>query len=344
MRQKRLRAPEHWSSAYYHCISRVAGREFLLGEAEKEHFVRLMRQQEGFCRVRVVSYCVLDNHFHLLLEEPSGSFEDMSDRDFLAHIKATRGKGEYRQVAQDMERWSGEGHREPIDELKASYLRRMGNVSFFMKGLKQEFTQWFNRRHKRHGTLWESRFKSVLVNGLDAEALVMMAAYIDLNPVRAGIVGDPKDYRWCGFGAARAGSQPARKGIKQVIDTLNARHNRQPASTERSLRQYRGEMSARGERRGVDGAGDALRRGISSERIARILEDGGKLAREVALLTRVRYFTDGAVIGSEDSVDEVFRDQRWRFGPKRSSGARKIRRIDAPSLCSLRDLKVDVFG
>jgi putative transposase len=44
----------------------------------------------------------------------------------------------------------------------------------------------------------------VLVEGA-GYALTTMAAYIDLNLVRAGIVGDPKDYRWCGYGAAVAG-------------------------------------------------------------------------------------------------------------------------------------------
>lgn len=343
MRQKRLRAPEHWSSAYYHCVSRVVGREFLLGEAEKEHFVRLMRRHERFCLVRVVSYCVLDNHFHLLVEENSDSLERMSDSAFLKHLKRTCSKREYGEVKQRFQRWAEQGTRQPIDELKASYFRRMGNVSFFMKGLKQEFTQWYNRRHQRHGTLWESRFKSVLVNGLDAEALMMMSAYIDLNPVRAGIVDDPKDYRWCSYGEACAGKNVACQGIKQVVDTLNGYRNRQPACAAQSLEQYRSEMFVRGEEEEVEESGVTRRKGIASETIAQTLEAGGKISRGQALLARVRYFTDGAVIGSKESIDDVFNTDRWRFGPKRSSGARRIRQIEAPDLCSLRDLQVDVI-
>ena len=63
------------------------------------------------------------------------------------------------------------------------------------------------RRHGRKGTLWEDRFRSVLVEGAGL-ALATMAAYIDLNPVRAGMVEDPKDYRWSGYGAAMAGRKP----------------------------------------------------------------------------------------------------------------------------------------
>jgi hypothetical protein len=55
-----------------------------------------------------------------------------------------------------------------------------------MKVLKQRFTQWFNGRHAWRGTLWEDRFRPVLVEG-KGDALRAMAAYIDLNPVRAMI-------------------------------------------------------------------------------------------------------------------------------------------------------------
>ena len=68
--------------------------------------------------------------------------------------------------------------------------------SWFLRLVKQRFTQWYNKRQGRSGALWEDRFKSVLVEGA-GPALSAMAVYIDLNPVRAGIVDDPADYRWC---------------------------------------------------------------------------------------------------------------------------------------------------
>ena len=62
-----------------------------------------------------------------------------------------------------------------------------------MKTLPQRFTRWFNRTHQRSGTLWEERYKSVIVeSGIAART---MAASIDLNPVRAGMVSDPAEYR-----------------------------------------------------------------------------------------------------------------------------------------------------
>ena len=70
MRQARLKAPEEHKVAYYHCISRVVNRDFVLGEEEREQFVEMMRCYEHFCGVRVLTYCVLSNHFHVLLAVP----------------------------------------------------------------------------------------------------------------------------------------------------------------------------------------------------------------------------------------------------------------------------------
>jgi hypothetical protein len=85
---------------------------------------------------------------------------------------------------------------EAAEELKQRVMARMWDVSAFMKLLKQRFTQWYNRRKGRKGTLWEERFKSVLVDGA-GDVLATMAAYIDLNPVRAGLVEDPMPMEPC---------------------------------------------------------------------------------------------------------------------------------------------------
>ena len=86
--------------------------------------------------------------------------------------------------------------------LSKQWQARMGDVSEFMKSVKQRFSVWYNRSHGRYGPLWADRFTSVIVEGNGHYGLQMMAAYIDLNPVRAGLVEDPKDYRWCGYGEA----------------------------------------------------------------------------------------------------------------------------------------------
>jgi len=61
----------------------------------------------------------------------------------------------------------------------------------------------YDRRKGRKGTLWEERYKSLLVEG-DEKALMTVAAYIDLNPYRAEMVDRVEDYRWCGYASAVA--------------------------------------------------------------------------------------------------------------------------------------------
>ena len=104
---------------------------------------------------------------------------------------------------------------EEADEIRRKLLVRMGDVSEFMKAVKQRFSVWFNRSHNRFGTLWADRFKSVLVEGA-GNPLQTMAAYIDLNPVRAGLAEDPKDYRFCGYAESVAGHEGARSGLKAI--------------------------------------------------------------------------------------------------------------------------------
>jgi hypothetical protein len=59
--------------AHYHCISRVVNREFVFGDVEREQFVQFMREYEAFCGVRVLTYCILSNHFHILVEVPESA-------------------------------------------------------------------------------------------------------------------------------------------------------------------------------------------------------------------------------------------------------------------------------
>ncbi len=209
--------------AYFHCVSRVVGRDLVFGTAEKNRFVELMRIYEQFCGLRILSYCVMGNHFHLLVEVPkrpdtSPLFDD--DEALVTHVRGSLGDKLADGLAWELGHFRSQGHLDAVAALKERWLARMWDISAFMKTLKQRFTQWFNGRHKRRGTLWEDRFRSVLVQG-EGQALRTMAAYIDLNPVRAGICEDPKDYRWCGYaeaiGGAGRGGKLARAALEWLI-------------------------------------------------------------------------------------------------------------------------------
>ena len=91
MSSKRWLAPWKDSAekpAIYHCISRVVDRRFVFGDAEREHFRMFMRMQENFSGCRVLSYCVMSNHFHLLLEVPPMPEGGISDEELLKRLSA----------------------------------------------------------------------------------------------------------------------------------------------------------------------------------------------------------------------------------------------------------------
>ncbi|MEY3895255.1 MAG: hypothetical protein RLZZ214_774 [Verrucomicrobiota bacterium] len=155
-----------------------------------------LRMFENFSGCRVLSYCMISNHFHLLLQRLSGLYSEA----FVAGVAA--------ELAEARKSGAEDGAR----EIHARFTYRMHDLSQFMKSLLIRFTRWFNRTHDRTETLWEERFKSVIVeSGVAAQT---MAAYIDLNPVRAGMVRDPADYRWSSYGEAVGG------GAKGVLWSL----------------------------------------------------------------------------------------------------------------------------
>jgi len=145
----------------------------------------------------------MTNHFHVLVRVPEE--QKMSDSELVARFAQLycnqKGKVETLKVVLKK---GGEEVQAERDKL----LSRMGDVSMFMKELKQRFSIWYNKSHKRYGILWAERFKSVLIEDT-AACLRTVAAYIDLNPVRAGIVKDPKHYRYCAYTEAVTGNEEA---------------------------------------------------------------------------------------------------------------------------------------
>lgn len=312
----------------YHCMSRILERRFLLGDHEKEVFRKILRATEEFCGVRLLTYAIMSNHFHLLVEVPSQP--KLSDTELIDRLAALYPKAQVRVVAESLRRLRAEGQDAEAERLRAGYLYRMGDLSEFIKTLKQRFTQWYNRRHGRRGTLWEERFKSVLVEGR-GHALATMAAYIDLNPVRAGLVCDPGAYRYSGYGEALGGSALARAGLGAVMESLGGRSGWRWAGP-----RYREHLHVQGERR--EG-----RAGVSPAGVKAVLDAGGRLSAGQLLRCRVRYFSDGVVLGSREFVEGVFAAHREHFGPKRKTGARPLRQTTLGDLFTARDLRLEVI-
>jgi len=349
-RQRIVLSPAEGAS--YHIMSRTAGGERLFGDTEKEALRRLMWRLARFAGLEIRTYAVMDNHFHILARVPSHDrfverfFGAGGEERLLEHLRLLYSNKYIAALRAELADLRQRGMPEQAEALVAGYLRRFCNLPVFVKELKERFSRWYNAHHSRRGTLWMERFKSVLVE--DGEALRTMAAYIDLNPLRAGMVKDPKDYRWCGYGEAMGGGTAARLGLCHVVGHGERGENAwdTPATAKgmSAAEVYRCWLFEDGKTRGTATTGARARAGISAEASAAEKQRKGKLSRIALLRCRVRYFSDGLVLGSKSYVNGVFQHHRGRFGPKRTSGARALREDAQGGLFTARQLVVRTVG
>jgi hypothetical protein len=326
-------------------MTRVVNGERLFEDGEKEVLRKMIWQVANFCGVEVLTYCVMSNHFHVLLRVPEE--QDVDDAELLRRYAVLYPKPtKYQTASIRVLQKDFAGDTEEATAMRQQLLARMGDVSEYMKAVKQRFSVWFNRRHDRYGTLWAERFKSVLVEGR-GHPLQTMAAYIDLNPVRAGLVEDPKDYRFCGYAEAMAQTKLlARSKGSGRIDPFRAAcagirqiwfgHGAEDA--EGALRSHREWMF--GTRAGESGLSPAER-----AHALRVLErEDCRLPRSTVLRCRVRYFTDGAILGTAEYV-RGFTD-RWQRerGRRHPPEAHPVKGADWGDLAVIRGLRRQIFG
>ena len=344
----------------FHCVSRIVDRRFVFGDEEREAFRMFMRMYENFSGCRVLTYCVMSNHFHILLEVPPLEAGGLTDEKLLARLAAIYPANFVQGVADELAAGRAEetaeegltaGNEARVKEIHARFTYRMHSLSRFMQGLLIRFTRWFNRKHERSGTLWEERFKSVIVESGTAARTI--AAYIDLNPVRAGMVSDPADYRWSGYGEAIGGGKKgngkkAREGIVRACMSYKG-IGFDAEKWKDVSRIYRRAMGmALGRKNGRAEVGETQHANKNEEEMLASKDNGTvlpDLGMAGMLMKRVRYFTDGAVIGSKEFVNEAFAGARERFSERRKDGARRMRGSGEAAkgiLWSMRDLRLRV--
>jgi REP element-mobilizing transposase RayT len=328
----------------YHCMTRTVNGERLFGDREKEVMRKMIWQVADFSGVEVLTYCVMANHFHVLVRVPEQG--KVSDQELLRRYRVLYPKPTKYQTAsiQILEKDLRQGGEE-AEVIRRKLLARMGDVSEYMKAVKQRFSIWYNRSHERFGTLWADRFKSVLVEGR-GNPLQTMAAYIDLNPVRAGLVKDPKDYRFCGYAEAVAhstnlkgsGGQVASGGICFIWTAYADGTARKKLSVADALQMHRELIF--GKWAGEVGLSDWDRR-----QALKVLEqEDAILPKAVVLRCRVRYFTDGAILGSKEFVRGYLDAWQQEKGRKYPPKVNSLRGADWQGLATIQGLRQRVFG
>lgn len=332
-------------AGYYHVMSRTVSDEhrgmMFFGAYEKNVFAKQLRKHAAFTGVEVLTWCMMDNHFHLLIrvpekEEHVANLMIKGRKPFWQRLRAFYGRSKVNELRKEVDRLEkeknhGASNAQRVKEILEGYTRRMADLSAFVRDLKRSFSIWFNRKHGREGTLWMDRFKSVLIEG-EPRVLKKVSAYIDLNPIRAGLVKDPANYRWSGYGQAAGGNAEARR-------SLSLAHGYVRNEWKRISRAYRALLYLEGvEVRSPEGK--ILRQGVTREDYHRETSDGGAKRWSKRLSNRVRYFSAGAAIGSREFLESIFEKNRNLFGHKRKTGARKFRGVEwkDSDLYSLRDL------
>ena len=179
---------------WYHCITRCVRRAFLLGEAEAEGdrklwIERRLQELADIFAISVGGFSIMDNHLHVLVRLDPDLAQAWSDEEVVrrwGRLFPPRDKS--RQplpVSSEWVQWR-------LNDTKwvATAHARLQSLSWFMKCLKEPLARLANRQDKARGAFFEERFKSIGI--LDEESLLATCAYIDLNPVAAGIAETPE--------------------------------------------------------------------------------------------------------------------------------------------------------
>jgi len=208
-------------SGLYHVTSRVVDKRIIFGEKERAKFLKLAKGYAVFGGIDLVSWCLMGNHFHLMVRVRAEDAMKLSDEEVLercSHIyegwKLERLRANYANSPSDASR----------KQLLDPFRERMGSLPEYVGQVKKAFTLWYNIRNGRVGTLWEGRYHSTLMEHVEEEARVkevglgalaqIIAAYIDLNPLRAGEVAEPEGNDWSGYGCAVRGDKAALYGLR----------------------------------------------------------------------------------------------------------------------------------
>jgi len=282
----------------YHVMSRTALDGFVLGDVEKDFLLKLIKRLSGLYFAEIIGFCLMGNHFHLLCRMHLGG--EYSDDDIRQRYKALF-KDELDEKDRD------------LTDLQVEHFRnKWEDLSEFMKDLKQTFSRFYNKRHDRKGFFWSERFKSVIVD--NGDTLINCLAYIDLNPVRAGIVEKPEAYRWSSIGYH---VQRDNEGGLLSLDFGLAEFGHRNANER--LSHYRKFVYEKG---GIEHKADG--------------KGSFKLNEFDKFRYRTRYFIDSGIIGSREFVERIYQRYKHYFLTDKEKKPKAIRGLEA--IYSLKNL------
>ena len=207
------RIKEH--DTVHHLVSRIAHRVYFLKESERMDFLEFVRRTAEFTGIRLLGWCVMGNHFHILVFLPAP--EPVDENEILRRYAVLKGRGATNSVRDTFARWriDGEAGERRVEEWLDRQRQRMYSIASFMKIVKQWFTAEYNKRNGHKGTLWESTYYDRVLIRRESD-MAKCLAYIHLNPIRAAAVDRFDDYAWSSYSAFKKGDPTAMAGMRFV--------------------------------------------------------------------------------------------------------------------------------
>ncbi|MFT4861998.1 MAG: REP element-mobilizing transposase RayT [Pseudohongiellaceae bacterium] len=178
---------------YYHCISRCVRRAYLCGEDpvtgrnfdhRKKWLVIKIKQLSASFSIDVCAYAIMSNHYHLVLHVDRENARALSDDEVIARWSTLFPRNGV--LAQTLVKNQNSRAAQKLLQQKLDLWReRLQDISWFMRCINETVARQANKEDQCSGRFWEGRFKSQAL--LDEKAVVTCMAYVDLNPIRAGV-------------------------------------------------------------------------------------------------------------------------------------------------------------
>jgi len=313
-------------TAVYHVMSRTALDGFPLGDIEKDFMLDLIKRYSSLYFVEILGFCLMGNHFHFLVRMfPEHKF---TDEDIKKRYVAFYGDD-----------------KTFTDGWIPSLREKLSSLSEFVREIKVVFTRYYNKGHNRRGYFWGDRFKSVIVE--NGETLINCLAYIDLNPLRAGIVERPEDYRWnslgyhiqtnnkddflsLDFGLKEFGPGGIRSAVKGEFHWAGV------IDANERLRRYRRYVYEAGALDRPDrnmapvpsSGATGQAKVIDSDIIENERQKNYEISRIDRFMYRTRYFSDSGIIGTKEFVFGNYQRFKDVFMSKREKIPKPIAGLD----------------
>ena len=311
------------NNGVYHTMSRLAISE-QFGDYDKETLVKIIHHFTKIYFTQVFGYCVMGNHFHLIVQMKDGS--DYSDSELKKRYNRYK-KGIEFVPRYDIQR------EDDVFKLRIKW----SNISELLKDIKLTFTRYYNAKYQRKGFLWGGRFKSVLLQ--KGDALINCMAYVDLNPVRAGIVKTPEDYRWSSFYYHLIKKNKSDWLSLEYADPYKKSYLNKASSYKEKLIFYRKYMYQVGsvEHLKLKDGKIVVDKKIPDKLYDKAKEKKFQYEFKDIFMRQCRHFSDSLIIGSHEFVKDVHSQYKNKLFEKRKRRFPKMKGFE--NIYSMREIK-----